>query len=55
VIVHLIARSRREGVDAQIDDALSQLEGAFSLLITVGDTLYAARDRARVPPAGAGP
>lgn len=45
VIVHLIARSRREGVDAQIDDALSQLEGAFSLLITVGDTLYAARDR----------
>ncbi|MQA89355.1 MAG: amidophosphoribosyltransferase [Gemmatimonas sp.] len=45
VIVHLIARSRRLGVDAQIDDALSQLEGAFSVLITVGDTLYAARDR----------
>lgn len=45
VIVHLIARSRREGVDAQIDDALSQLEGAFSVLITVGETLYAARDR----------
>jgi len=44
VIVHLIARSRRDGVDAQIDDALSQLEGAFSLLITVGDTMYAARD-----------
>jgi amidophosphoribosyltransferase len=44
VIVHLIARSRREGVDNQIDDALSQLQGAFSLLITVGDTLYAARD-----------
>ena len=43
-IVHLIARSRREDVDAQIDDALSQLEGAFSLLIAVGDTLYAARD-----------
>jgi amidophosphoribosyltransferase len=44
VIVHLIARSRRHGVDAQIDDALSQLEGAFCLLITVNDTLYAARD-----------
>ncbi len=44
VIVHLVARSRRDGVDAQIDDALSQLEGAFSLLITVGDTLYVARD-----------
>ncbi len=45
VIVHLIARSRRIGVDAQVDDALSQLEGAFSVLLTVGDTLYAARDR----------
>jgi len=45
VIVHLIARSRRDEVDGQIEDALSQLEGAFSVLITVGDTLYAARDR----------
>ncbi len=45
VIVHLIARSRREDVDGQIADALSQLEGAFSVLITVGDSLYAARDR----------
>ena len=44
VIVHLIARSRAETVEEQIADALSQLEGAFSLLITVGDTLYAARD-----------
>jgi amidophosphoribosyltransferase len=45
VIVHLIARSKRIDVDGQIDDALSQLEGAFSLVITVGDTMYAARDR----------
>jgi len=44
VIVHLIARSRRDTVDAQVDDALSHLEGAFSLAITVGDTLYAVRD-----------
>jgi amidophosphoribosyltransferase len=44
VIVHLIARSRHESVEAQIDDALSHLEGAFSLLITVGDTLFAAVD-----------
>jgi amidophosphoribosyltransferase len=44
VIVHLIARSRRHGADAQVDDALSQLEGAFSVLLTVNDTLYAARD-----------
>lgn len=45
VIVHLIARSRREDVDGQVYDALSQIEGAFSVLITVGDALYAARDR----------
>jgi amidophosphoribosyltransferase len=44
VIVHLIARSRHETVDGQIRDALSQLVGAFSVIITVGETLYAARD-----------
>ncbi len=44
VIVHLIARSRHDSVEAQIDDALSHLEGAFSLLLTVGSTLYAAVD-----------
>jgi amidophosphoribosyltransferase len=43
-IVHLIARSRRDTIDGQIDDALSQLEGAFSVLVLVGNTLYAARD-----------
>ncbi|MBI4544607.1 MAG: amidophosphoribosyltransferase, partial [Gemmatimonadetes bacterium] len=44
VIVHLIARSRADTVEEQIRDALSRLEGAFSVLITVGDTLYVARD-----------
>jgi len=44
VIVHLIARSRRESASGQIDDALSQLTGAFSLALVVGDSLYAARD-----------
>ena len=44
VIVHLIARSREKGVEAQIHDALGHLEGAFSLVITVGTTLYAVRD-----------
>jgi len=44
VIVHLIARSRHDTVDAQVDDALTHLEGAFSLVISVGDTLYAAVD-----------
>ncbi len=44
VMVHLVARSRHESIDAQIDDALTHLEGAFSMVLTVGDTLYAARD-----------
>jgi amidophosphoribosyltransferase len=44
VIVHLIARSRAETADEQIMDALSQLEGAYCVLITMGDTLFAARD-----------
>jgi amidophosphoribosyltransferase len=44
VIVHLIARSRGETVEAQITDALSQLTGAFSVMLTVDDVMYAARD-----------
>ena len=44
VIVHLIARSRAATIDAQIREALAQLTGAFSVLITVNDVLYAARD-----------
>lgn len=44
VIIHLIARSRRDEEAQQVDDALSQVTGAFSLVLSVGDTLYAARD-----------
>ncbi|MFP4622551.1 MAG: amidophosphoribosyltransferase [Gemmatimonadota bacterium] len=44
VVVHLISRSRCPTIEEQISDALSRLKGAFSVLITVGDTLYAARD-----------
>jgi amidophosphoribosyltransferase len=44
VIVHLIARSREATPDEQIRDALSQLVGAYCVLITVGEVMYAARD-----------
>ncbi|MDT8435517.1 MAG: amidophosphoribosyltransferase [Gemmatimonadota bacterium] len=44
VVIHLIARSRRDTPDHQVDDALSQLVGAFSLVFSVGRTVYAARD-----------
>ena len=44
VIVHLIARSRAATPEAQIREAVSQIEGAFSLVITVGRTLYCVVD-----------
>lgn len=44
VIVHLIARSRHDTVESQLDDALSHLEGAFSLVLSVGETIYAVCD-----------
>ena len=44
IIVHLIARSRFADHDAQVRDALLQLQGAFSVMITIGNVMYAARD-----------
>jgi amidophosphoribosyltransferase len=44
VIVHLVAKSRAASVDQQVIDALRQLTGAFSVMITIGETMYAARD-----------
>ena len=43
-LVHLIAKSRAETVDAQVLDALGHLVGAFSMALVVRGTLYAARD-----------
>jgi amidophosphoribosyltransferase len=43
-LVHLIAKSRHPTVESQIDDALAHLEGAFSVVMSVGRTVYAARD-----------
>lgn len=44
VVMHLIAQSRRENVDAMILDALSRLKGSFSMLFSTKDALYGARD-----------
>jgi amidophosphoribosyltransferase len=44
VLVHLIARSEAETIEGQIRDALEQVEGAYSLVIAVGRTLYAVVD-----------
>lgn len=43
-LVHLIAKSREPTVDGQVEDALRHLEGAFSMVFSVNDTIYAARD-----------
>lgn len=44
VIVHLIARSDQDTPEGQIRDALEQVDGAYSLVISLGRTLYAAVD-----------
>jgi amidophosphoribosyltransferase len=44
VLVHLIARSDAATVDGQIREALEQVDGAYSLVITVGRTMYAVVD-----------
>ncbi len=44
ILIHLIAKSRHESVDAQVDDALGHLEGAFSIVVSIGETVYAVRD-----------
>jgi amidophosphoribosyltransferase len=44
VILHLIARSRQKNQIEQIREALSQVEGAFSVVILTDTALIAARD-----------
>jgi amidophosphoribosyltransferase len=61
VIVHLIARSREQTLPEAICDALSQIEGAFSLVLMSRDRIFAMRDPrgfrplsiGRIPGAGA--
>ena len=44
VVVHLFARSRAEGAEAAIIDALSQVRGAFSFVMMTKDRLIGVRD-----------
>jgi amidophosphoribosyltransferase len=44
VLLHLIARSRKPTPDEQIREALERCEGAFTLLLSVGRTIYAVVD-----------
>jgi amidophosphoribosyltransferase len=44
VLVHRIARSASTTPEGKLADALQNVEGAYSLVVTIGDTLLAARD-----------
>ncbi len=44
VLVHRIARSSSVSPEGKLADALAGVEGAYSLVVTIGDTLLAARD-----------
>ncbi|HEY2375410.1 MAG TPA: amidophosphoribosyltransferase [Gemmatimonadaceae bacterium] len=44
VIVHRLARSNADRPDERLAEALCEVEGAYSLVVTIGDTLLAARD-----------
>ena len=44
ILVHRIARSRCERPEDKLAEALKGVEGAYCLVVTIGDTLLAARD-----------
>ncbi len=44
IILHLVARSKKETVEEMIQDALGKVKGAFSVVFNTGDSLIAARD-----------
>lgn len=44
VIVHRLAKARSEKPEEKLAEALEGVEGAYSLLVMIGDTLVAARD-----------
>ena len=54
VILHLIARSKETEQINQIHDALSQIQGAFSLVILTDTALIAARDHSGFRPLALG-
>jgi amidophosphoribosyltransferase len=54
VIVHLIARSRKERIEDRIVDALNQVRGAYSLLFMTRDRLIGVRDPHGIRPLALG-
>ena len=54
VIMHLIARSPRIGIDAMILESLSLVQGSYSMIFLTPDALYGARDPRGVRPLSLG-
>lgn len=54
VIMHLVARSKRNKIENMILDALSQVEGAFSILFLTKDAMFGVRDPRGVRPLALG-
>lgn len=54
VIIHLIALSKKNNLLEKIIDAISQIEGAFSLVILSSDGIFAIRDSYGVRPLSLG-
>jgi len=44
VILHFFARSKHSGIPESLADALDRVEGAYSLVVLVKDTIYGIRD-----------
>ncbi len=44
IMLHLVARSKKETVVKMIQDALSKVKGAYSVIFNTGDSIVAARD-----------
>ncbi|HVP37158.1 MAG TPA: amidophosphoribosyltransferase [Terriglobales bacterium] len=44
IILHLIARSKKEKIEESLADALSKVRGAYSLVFITADSILAARD-----------
>jgi amidophosphoribosyltransferase len=44
VIVHLMAKSAESSIVGRLSEALNRVRGAYSLVITAGDSIFAARD-----------
>jgi len=44
LILHLVARSKKGNVEEMIQDALSKVKGAYSVVFNTGDSIVAARD-----------